>query len=95
MYARPGNEDVQASSDSSSNLGYIFKPLADKFDGRLLLLLSNDPPAEPRKVDQRHPKIPNGIGIGVDSLKPDQLVAVDEVAVEYPVHSLRDPPPGL
>jgi len=79
----------------AATVGYIFKPLADMFDGRLLLLLSNDPPAELRKVDQRHPKISNGIGIDVDSLKPDQLVAVDEVAVEYPVHSLRDPPPGL
>jgi len=44
----------------AATVGYLFKPLADKCDGRLLLLLSNDPPAEPSNVDQRHPKVSNG-----------------------------------
>jgi hypothetical protein len=93
MQARPGL--YKCSPIPAATVGYIFKPLADKLGGRLLLLLSNDPPAESSKADQRHPKIPNGVGIDVDCVKPGQHFAVDEGAVEYPVQSLRDPPPGL
>ncbi len=63
-------------------------------DGRMLLLLSTDPSAEPRMQISLSPNTQMVFGVDVDSLPPGQIVTVDEQAYGYPVRSLRDVKPG-
>ena len=67
---------------------------AQPLDGRLLLLLSNDPSEEPRMQINDTPRSQMVFGIDVDGLKPDQPVTINETAFGYPVRSLREVPPG-
>lgn len=66
------------------------KPL----DGRLLLLLSNDPSDEPRMQIDDTPKSQMLFGITVDGWKPGEHLKIGENAQGYPRASLRDVPPG-
>jgi hypothetical protein len=66
------------------------KPL----DGRVLLLLSNDPSAEPRMQIDDSPRSQMVFGVTVDGLKPGESVAVGDDAAGYPVRSLKDVPAG-
>jgi hypothetical protein len=63
-------------------------------DGRLLLLLSNDPGAEPRMQIDDTPKSQMVFGVTVDGWKPGSPFTVDASAFGYPIRSLRDVPPG-
>ncbi|HEX3354422.1 MAG TPA: hypothetical protein VHS34_16500 [Terriglobales bacterium] len=63
-------------------------------DGRMLLLLSTDPSAEPRMQIGLSPNTQLVFGVDVDSLPPGQIVTVDEQAYGYPLRSLRDVKPG-
>jgi len=66
------------------------KPL----DGRLLLLLSNDPSAEPRMQIDDTPKSQMVFGVTVDGWKPDSLLTIGSNAQGYPRASLQDVPAG-
>src|SRR5579862_8646603 len=66
------------------------KPL----DGRLLLLLSNDPSAEPRMQIDDTPKSQMVFGVTVDGWKPGESVKVDDSTAGYPVRKLSQVPPG-
>ena len=66
------------------------KPL----DGRIFLLLSNDPSAEPRMQIDDSVRTQMMFGMDVDGMKPGQTVVVDDSANGYPVRSLRDVPAG-
>jgi len=63
-------------------------------DGRMLLLLSTDPAAEPRMQIGPSPNTQMVFGVDVDSLPPGQIVNLDERAYGFPVRSLRDVKPG-
>jgi hypothetical protein len=63
-------------------------------DGRMLLLLSTDPAAEPRMQISLSPNTQMVFGVDVDGLPPGQIVNVDERAYGFPVRSLRDVKPG-
>jgi hypothetical protein len=63
-------------------------------DGRMLLLLSTDPSAEPRMQISLSPNTQMVFGVDVESLPPGQIVTVDEHAYGYPVRCLRDVKPG-
>ena len=63
-------------------------------DGRLLLLLSTDPSAEPRFQINDSVRTQMVFGMDVDAMLPGQAVMVDESAFGYPVRSLRDVPAG-
>src|SRR3984957_2050242 len=67
---------------------------AKALDGRVLLLLSNDPLEEPRMQIDDTPRSQMVFGVTVDGLKPGQGVAVDDSAVGYPVRKLSDVPAG-
>ena len=67
---------------------------AQSLDGRLLLLLSNDPSAEPRMQVNDTPLSQMVFGIDVDGMAPGQAVEVDDAAFGYPVRYLHDVPPG-
>ena len=59
-------------------------------DGRLLLLLSTDPTAEPRMQITATANTQIVFGLDVDAMRPDQPVIVDNSAFGYPVRNLRD-----
>jgi hypothetical protein len=63
-------------------------------DGRMLLLLSADPAAEPRMQISLSPNTQVVFGVDVDALPSGQIVTVDAHAYGYPVKSLRDVKPG-
>jgi enterochelin esterase-like enzyme len=67
---------------------------AKPLDGRLLLLLSNDPSAEPRMQIDDTPKSQMVFGITVDGWKPDSPVTLGDAVQGYPRASLKDVPPG-
>jgi len=66
------------------------KPL----DGRLLLLLSNDPSGEPRMQIDDTAKSQMVFGVTVDGWKPGQPIAIGDNAQGYPRTSLKDVPAG-
>ena len=63
-------------------------------DGRLLLLLSNDPSEEPRMQIDDTPKSQMVFGLTVDAWKPGQPVTVGDNAQGYPRTKLSRVPPG-
>ncbi|HSY67799.1 MAG TPA: hypothetical protein VK813_04100 [Edaphobacter sp.] len=67
---------------------------AKALDGRLLLLLSNDPSEEPRMQIDDTPRSQMVFGVTVDGMKPGQSVVVGDSAAGYPIKSLRDVPSG-
>ncbi len=68
---------------------------AQPIDGRLLLLLSNDPSDEPRMQIGLSPKTQMIFGVDLDQLQPGQSATIeDHVAFGYPVRYLHDVPPG-
>ena len=67
---------------------------AQPLDGRMLLLLSTDPSAEPRMQISLSPNTQMIFGVDVEGLQPGQSMTVAEQAAGYPVRSLRDVKPG-
>jgi hypothetical protein len=63
-------------------------------DGRLLLLLSNDPSDEPRMQINDSPRSQMVFGVDVEGMRPGQAVIVDDSAFGYPVRYLHDVPGG-
>jgi hypothetical protein len=63
-------------------------------DGRLLLVLSTDPSAEPRLQIDDSPRTQMVFGMDVDQVRPGQAIVVGESALGYPVRNLRDVPAG-
>jgi len=63
-------------------------------DGRMLLLLSTDPSAEPRMQISLSPNTQMVFGVDVDGLEPGRPVIVGEQAYGYPVRTLREVKPG-
>ena len=59
------------------------KPL----DGRIFLLLSNDPSAEPRMQIDDSVRTQMIFGMDVDGMQPGQAVVVDDSAAGYPIRS--------
>lgn len=67
---------------------------SQRLDGRLLVMLSTDPKAEPRFQITDGPETQLVFGLDVDGLAPGTPAVVDASAFGYPVRSLRDVPPG-
>jgi hypothetical protein len=67
---------------------------AQPLDGRLLLLLSNDPAQEPRMQIDDTPKSQMVFGMTVDGWKPGALTTISDSAQGYPRAHLSDVPPG-
>jgi hypothetical protein len=63
-------------------------------DGRLLLLLSDDPSGEPRFQISDGPGTQYVFGVDVEGWAPGEPVTVDETAFGYPFPSLADLPEG-
>jgi len=63
-------------------------------DGRLMVLLSNDPSDEPRMQINDTMDSQQVFGVTVDGMRPGQVVVVGDGADGYPRKSLRDVPTG-
>ncbi len=63
-------------------------------DGRLLLMISTDPAAEPRFQINDSPQTQQVFGLDVDGLQPGQAAVFDAGAYGYPLESLAQVPPG-
>src|SRR6266699_1487421 len=63
-------------------------------DGRLLLVVSTDPSAEPRMQVNDTPRSQMIFGVDVEGLAPDQPATIDERAFGYPLRSLSLLKPG-
>lgn len=70
------------------------KASARPLDGRLLLILSNDPGDEPRNQVGDSAKTQQIFGIDVDGWKPGERQVIDAGVLGYPRDSLRDVPAG-
>lgn len=86
LNAQSGGQKISVSFPAARSA----KPL----DGRVLLLLSNDPSAEPRMQIDDTPRSQMVFGVTVDGLKPGQEVVVGDAAAGYPVRSLKEVPAG-
>jgi len=84
---------VTASAQSFS-VSFPQQVSAERLDGRLLLILSNDPSDEPRNQIDDTPRSQMVFGVNVDGWKPGEATVVNASAWGYPVRSLRDVPPG-
>src|SRR5271168_3223175 len=67
---------------------------ATPLDGRILLVLSTDPSAEPRMQVDDTPKTQMIFGIDIDSLAPGKPAIVDDTAFGYPIRRLSQVAPG-
>jgi len=67
---------------------------AKPLDGRLLILLSNDPSDEPRQQIDDSPRSQQIFGITVDAWKPGHPVSLTPSAPGYPHTTFADVPPG-
>ncbi len=66
----------------------------EPLDGRLLLILSTDPSAEPRLQVENSVRTQMVFGMDVDGVKAGATMEVNDAAYGYPVRYLRDVPPG-
>jgi hypothetical protein len=83
-----------SASCQSFTVSFPAELSAKPLDGRLLLLLSTDPSAEPRMQIDDTPRSQMIFGVNVDGLTPGAAARVDATAFGYPVRSLKDVPPG-
>lgn len=67
---------------------------AAPLDGRLLLMISADPAAEPRFQIAAGPTTQLAFGIDVDGLRPGQEATIDASVFGYPLKSIAEIPPG-
>ena len=67
---------------------------AQPLDGRILLILSNDPSEEPRMQISLAPRTQMIFGVDIDNLNPGESATIDDSAFGYPVRYLHDVKPG-
>jgi hypothetical protein len=84
--AQTGTQAISISFPAAQSA----KPL----DGRLMLLLSNDFSAEPRRQINDSARSQMVFGVTVDGMKPGQQITVGDSAVGYPVRTLKEVKPG-
>ena len=66
----------------------------DPIDGRLLLMISNDPEDEPRFQISTNPGTQLIFGVNIDDLKPGMEATVDGTVFGFPIESVDEIPPG-
>ncbi len=83
---------AQAQNTASPRFAVSFpkQQSSEAIDGRLLLLLSTDPSAEPRMQIDDTARSQMVFGMDVDGVLPDHPMTVDASAFGYPISSLRE-----
>jgi len=82
------------ATGQSFNVSFPAQVSAQPLDGRLLLLLSTDPSAEPRMQIDDTPHSQLVFGVNVDGWQAGRNIVVDSGAWGYPIRSLKDVPAG-
>ena len=92
VLARPES----ATPDSGPRFSITIPPgrAEPPIDGRLLLLLSTDPAAEPRMQINDSPRTQMVFGMDVEAMTPARPVTLDASASGFPVRGLNDVPAG-
>ena len=85
---------ASASNTPEFSLAFSIERSAQPLDGRMLLLLSTDPAAEPRLQINLGPNTQLVFGVDVDGLKPGEQVVIGQQAFGYPLRRLSDVKPG-
>jgi hypothetical protein len=83
-----------AAAAQSFSVTFPKEVIAQPLDGRILLVLSTDPSAEPRNQIDDTPRSQIVFGLTVDGWQPGQPAVVDATAWGYPIGSLKDVPAG-
>src|SRR5438105_4293194 len=81
-----------ASATPRFEVVFDAKASARPLDGRLLLIISNDPGDEPRNQVGDTAKTQQIFGVDVDGWKPGEHQVIDAAVLGYPRDSLRDVP---
>jgi hypothetical protein len=89
-----GGAWLRGQSAPAFSVSFPVSQSAKPLDGRLYLLLSNDPSEEPRMQIDDTLRSQMIFGITVDGLKPGEKVTAWDSAAGYPRRSLKDVPAG-
>jgi hypothetical protein len=84
---------ISNAADSQVHFTIAFPP-GQTFEGRLFVLLSTDPSAEPRLQIDNSPRTQLLFGMDVSGIAGKQKVAFDPTAAGYPILYLAQVPPG-
>jgi hypothetical protein len=91
----PGWNDARAQDDSLRFSIRFGRDMSEQpLDGRLLVMISTDPSAEPRTQINDSPKSQLAFGIDVEGLRPGHEAIIDASVLGYPLNSTRDIPAG-
>ena len=85
---------IAAASAQTITVSFPASRSEKPLDGRLLLLLSNDPSDEPRMQIDDTAKSQMVFGVTVDGWKPGDPLTIGDNAQGYPRASLKDVPAG-
>ncbi len=90
-----GGFTASALAQAGPRFEITYPPGKGPFDGRLLLLISNDPGAEPRfQISDTGLKTQLVFGIDVDGWRPGEKAVIDGSVLGFPLDSLKDLPAG-
>lgn len=93
--AQPTASSPEPGNQAQFSLSFPKERSAQPLDGRLLVLLSTDPSAEPRtQISNIYPRTQIVFGVDVDGLAPGQAAIAGENAFGFPIRHLRDVKPG-
>src|SRR6516164_7837720 len=81
---------VSAASSQTITVSFPASRSDKPLDGRVLLLLSNDPSEEPRMQIDDTPKSQMVFGVTVDAWKPNEALTIGDDVQGYPRPSLKD-----
>jgi hypothetical protein len=84
----------EAASSPRFSISFPQSQSAQAIDGRLYVLLSTDPSAEPRMQIDDSPRTQIMFGMDVDGMQPGQSITVDDSSFGYPIRYLHDVPAG-
>ncbi len=93
-FAFPAASEARAAEPLRFDVRFPKSKSEKPLDGRLLLMVSTDPKAEPRFQIIDGPKTQQAFGIDVEGLKPDEPAIFDDSAYGYPIESLSKLKPG-
>jgi Putative esterase len=85
---------AQEGTSYRFSVSFTAQQSAEPLDGRLLLVLSTDPSAEPRRQISNSVRTQMLFGQDVEGLRPGEPVVIADAAFGYPVRYLHDVPAG-
>lgn len=96
LYLIAGCQSPQSEESNATtfSISYNTELGSEGFDGRLLLMLSNNDEQEPRFQINDNANSQLIFGIDVEQMKPDDEIQIDGSVFGYPLKSLTDVPAG-